>query len=106
MDRYIYSNMAYQGALGFDPAEIWEKNGRFPRPDAVFYLDITPETGLKRISGRKGGANIGFEKADYLEKVYEIFGSKEFEAMEKVDASKTIEEIREIVWSKVSPLLG
>ncbi len=109
MDRYIHSNMAYQGALGFDVGAIMEKNRKFPQPDAVFYLDISPEDGLKRISGRKGGANIGFEKIDYLQKVYGLFKeprfASHFASMTSLDARKSVEHLHEEIRKKVFSIL-
>jgi len=77
-DRYYYSTMAYQGALGLDPEEIRRRNEErgFPRPDLVIYVDVEPWQGLKRIEeGRSGGANVGYEKREYLGKVKEIYDS-------------------------------
>ncbi len=105
MDRYIHSNMAYQGALGFDIGVIKEKNLKFPQPDAVFFLDISPEEGLKRISGREGGANIGFEKIDYLQKVYELFKDPRFASMTGLDARKSIEQLHEEIRKKVFAIM-
>ena len=55
MDRYYYSTIAYQGALGLDVETIREKNEKFaPRPELVIILDAPPKTGLDRITkGRK-----------------------------------------------------
>lgn len=104
MDRYIPSNMAYQGALGFDVKVIAEKNRHFPQPDIIFFLDIKPEEGLKRVEER-GGANLGFEKIEFLKEVYRIFNGPGFEMMIRLDARQGIEAVGEQVWSRVSPLL-
>ena len=104
MDRYIPSNMAYQGALGFDVKVIAEKNRHFPQPDITFFLDIRPEDGLKRVDDR-GGANIGFEKIDFLKEVYRIFNGPGFEKMIRIDAKRGVGEISDQIWSRVSPLL-
>jgi dTMP kinase len=106
MDRYLYSNAAYQGALGFDPGMIFRKNSHFPQADAVFFLDIAPESGLKRVDSR-GGANVGFEKIEYLRKVYGIFngGHDGFSKMIRIDAAKMPEGIAELIWQKTLPLL-
>ena len=74
-DRYILSNMAYQGALGLDPQYILKKNlSSFPWPDLIVILEIPVEEGLKRIaSGRAGGLDAAFEQRGYLEKVKKIF---------------------------------
>ncbi len=73
LDRYYFSTMAYQGARGFDPAEIRRKNEEFaPVPDLLFTLDLDVETALSRIGARGDTANE-FEKRDSLEKCREIF---------------------------------
>lgn len=105
MDRYIHSNMAYQTALGLDTPLIIEKNRDFPQPDKVFFLDIKPAEGLKRVDGRGEGANVGYEKIEFLEKVYEVFKSPEFDSMERIDATGSIEEIEEVIGEKVEALL-
>jgi len=107
MDRYLYSNAAYQGALGFDPGLIFEKNKHFPQADIVFYLDIEPEDGLKRVNDR-GGANVGFEKIEYLHRVHAVFksGHNGFAKMTIIDALQTPEAIAETIWRKLLPLLG
>lgn len=104
MDRYIPSNMAYQGALGFDVKVIAEKNRHFPQPDITFFLDIKPEEGLTRVEGR-GGANIGFEKIEFLKEVYRIFNGPGFEMMIRIDAKQGIDAVSGQIWSRVSPLL-
>jgi dTMP kinase len=105
MDRYIHSNMAYQTALGLDINLIVEKNSSFPQPDRVFFLDIEPAEGLKRVDGRGGGANVGYEKIEFLEKVYGVFNQPEFDSMERVDATGTVEGIAEIIGKKVDAVL-
>jgi len=72
MDRYYYSTMAYQGALGLDVEEIRRRNEEIaPEPDLVIFLDIDPEKAISRIT-RRGKADR-FENTDYLKKVREIF---------------------------------
>ncbi|HID43629.1 MAG TPA: dTMP kinase [Archaeoglobaceae archaeon] len=72
MDRYYYSTMAYQGALGLDINEIRRKNEEIaPEPGLVIFLDLDPEKAIKRVSKR--GRQDRFEDPDYLKKVREIF---------------------------------
>ncbi|MBI3793943.1 MAG: dTMP kinase [Nitrospinae bacterium] len=106
MDRYIYSNAAYQGALGLSPDVIFEKNRAFPKPDVVFFLEIPPEEGLKRVN-KRGGANEGFEKIEYLRRVHATFnGNAEgFKKMVRIDALQEEEKIAEAIWQKIAPLL-
>jgi len=96
MDRYYYSTMAYQGALGLDAGKIQESNEEFaPRPNLVIILDAPPKTGLDRITeGRKEELNY-FETLEYQEKVRKIFLSlKNQDNVRIVDASKNLDEVK------------
>ncbi|HOO71082.1 MAG TPA: dTMP kinase [Spirochaetota bacterium] len=76
MDRYYYSNAAYQGAAGIDPQLIIDENRKrnFPEPDRIYFIDIPADVAMKRIMLRSGGKNFElFEKKAFLESVREIF---------------------------------
>lgn len=76
MDRYFYSNAAYQGVSGITPAEIIDRNRRegFPLPDRIYFIDIPAETAMKRILERNGSGNTElFEKKEFLEIVRKNF---------------------------------
>ncbi|RJS88520.1 dTMP kinase [Candidatus Bathyarchaeota archaeon] len=52
-DRYVFSSLAYQGGgmkVKFDIKWLKEINKFIIEPDIVFFLDVPPEEGLKRIS--------------------------------------------------------
>jgi dTMP kinase len=88
LDRYYFSMIAYQGAKGLDPAKIRRMNEAFaPRPDLVFILDIGPDAGLSRLSGRKT-RDLLFERAGYLRKVRKIFLSFRGRAFVPIDARR------------------
>ncbi len=73
LDRYYFSTMAYQGARGFDPAEIRRKNEAFaPVPDLLILMDLEVDAALQRIGVRGDTANE-FEKRENLERCREIF---------------------------------
>jgi len=72
MDRYYFSNIAYQGAKGLDPDFIEKENMFAPRPDLVVILDLPPETAISRIKNRASKPNL-FEREKYLTKVRAIF---------------------------------
>jgi dTMP kinase len=58
VDRYYYSNMAYQGARKMGPKEIEDANLQFsPKPDLTIILDISPQTAKSRIESRNQGKN-------------------------------------------------
>ncbi len=73
LDRYYFSTMAYQGARGFDPAEIRCLNEEFaPKPDVLLILDLDVDSAHQRI-GHRGDTTNEFEKRDSLERCREIF---------------------------------
>jgi dTMP kinase len=73
MDRYYYSNMAYQGARGLDYPTIKRENEKFaPIPDLLIILDIDPKIGMERVNQRKNKVDH-FENIEYLTKVRKIF---------------------------------
>jgi dTMP kinase len=96
MDRYYYSNMAYQGALGLDVKTIQEENERFsPKPDLVIILDAPPKIGLDRIKNQRKEDLNYFENLEYQIKVRELFLSmKDFDNVRIIDGSKTLEEVQ------------
>ncbi|MEY5024938.1 MAG: hypothetical protein RLZZ244_466 [Verrucomicrobiota bacterium] len=73
LDRYYFSNAAYQGARGADPESVLLRNECFaPAPDLVLLLDCDPRVTLERVRQRGGGVDE-FERLDALERVREIF---------------------------------
>ena len=74
LDRYYFSTIAYQGALGLDTRKIKEENELFsPIPEIVFLLNVPPRIGIIRIQkGREEKPNL-FEQEKYLSDVSKIF---------------------------------
>ena len=64
MDRYYFSNAAYQGAAGIPPARIIQENiaQGFPEPDRIYLIDIDPALALKRVMGRKSRPSELFDR--------------------------------------------
>ena len=94
LDRYYFSTMAYQGARGFDPAEIRRKNEEFaPRPDLLVILDLDVDTALERIGSRGDTANE-FEKRESLQRCREIFLSLADEPFARVvDSGRSLDDV-------------
>lgn len=103
-DRYIDSSLAYQGyARGIGMEEVlsinsFAINGRMP--DLTFFLDLSPEEGLKRISlHRQNEVNrLDLEKLSFHKKVhegYEILLKQYPERIKRIDATQTVEEEKE-----------
>ncbi|OHD64559.1 MAG: dTMP kinase [Spirochaetes bacterium RBG_13_51_14] len=99
MDRYYYSNAAYQGAAGILPERIIAENRkmRFPEPDRVYFIDVPPEVAIWRVSGRMSKGKEVFEKESFLRKVREIFLSLADERFIVIDGTRDIGEIFEII---------
>ncbi len=67
LDRYYFSNAAYQGARGIDFQSIIDRNEQFaPEPDLLVLIDIDPAIGIRRVVARDFEANE-FERIDGLE---------------------------------------
>ncbi len=91
MDRYYYSTIAYQGALGLDVEEIKKLNEKFPKPDLVIVLDVSPETALKRIKAKRKPDR--FEDLNYLSKVRDIFLSLRDDVV-VINAERELEDVK------------
>lgn len=93
MDRYYFSNIAYQGALGIDPEYIKKKNEVFPNPDLVIILDIAPETGIFRIENQRKEKPNEFEELNYLVHVRALFNKMDFANIQMIDGTHPIDKI-------------
>jgi dTMP kinase len=106
MDRYYYSNMAYQGALGIDVNHIQALNEKIaPRPDMVIILDLDAQIGLHRINTFRQEKENSFERADYLQKVSQIFKKMEGNYIHHIPASSPQEEVNAAIDQKIMDLL-
>jgi dTMP kinase len=72
-DRYYFSTVAYQGARGFDPADLLRRNEAIAiEPHLLVLIDLEPAVGLARIGTRDGAANQ-FESLAQLTRSRAIF---------------------------------
>ncbi|MCX8172691.1 MAG: dTMP kinase [Archaeoglobaceae archaeon] len=105
MDRYYYSNIAYQSARGIEAEKIRELNERIaPKPNLVIILDVSPETALKRIQAR--GKFTVFEDKEYLKKVRENFIKYAEKNAVIIDAEKPLEDVKMKIFKIVKDLLS
>lgn len=101
-DRFFYSSLAYQGALGVPIEYILEINSFAPKPDLVFLLDIDPATGLKRLNRFDSYENLGM-----LLKVRNIYLElAEKHGMIVLNASESVEEISQKIYVAVEEKLA
>ncbi|MDY6933356.1 MAG: dTMP kinase [Spirochaetota bacterium] len=95
MDRYYYSNIAYQGVSDISPESILTQNIEmgFPKPNRVYLIDIDPEESLKRIVKRNiYNSHDIFERKPFLEKVRKLYLSFTDDSFFIIDGRKTVEE--------------
>ncbi|MBN2039695.1 MAG: dTMP kinase [Spirochaetes bacterium] len=100
LDRYYFSNAAYQGAMGLSPERIIMENKKrkFPEPDRIFFIDINPELALERIHQRNNNGRLEiFEKTGFLKKVNGIYHSIMDNRYLCLDGTKSIDEIFELI---------
>lgn len=107
VDRYFYSNIAYQGALGLDPTLIRKANEGFPVPDLVILMDAPPTVGIGRIRGGRGEVNNqGYEQEEFLEQVRALFHAMPDPNIVRVDATRDLDtvtrDVRALVMSQLA----
>ncbi len=120
MDRYIYTAYVRDSVRGHDIK--WVKNlySFAPQPDLVFYLNVPPQTLIKRLIAKNGaldyfesGRDIGLSTDIYNS--FEIYQKRcldEYKKLEKecnfieIDGTKSQNEIHEIIKNKVETLLN
>ena len=106
-DRYWYSTAAYQGALGADAAKIAsESRARFPEPDLVIYLRVEPEQAFERIRKGRDSLQAGYEKREFLEKVFAQYEAQVSEDWLVLDGTRGEKEIAADIAAAISKLLG
>lgn len=99
MDRYFYSNAAYQGMEGLSPQRIIGMNLEhgFPLPDRVYFIDLEAGRAMSRVKSRSGENTELFEKQSFLEKVRDNFLSIADSRFLVVDGSLAEDDIFRII---------
>lgn len=104
-DRYYLSTAAYQGANGFDPRDIIQRNSFAPKPDIALIFEQPVETSLERITNNRGETLNDFEQADSLRRVSAIFDRLDFPFIRRIQSNDTIENIHRKVIEAVTDSL-
>ena len=101
MDRYYFSTMAYQGALGLNTYQLRKTNELFaPRPDLTLILDLPAETSAERIRAARGLPD-SYEGTEYLRRVRELFLEFCESDVVAVDAEAEVGELNAKILRKV-----
>ena len=105
MDRYYFSTMAYQGALGLDADGLRETNEAFaPRPDLTLILDLPAEVSVERILAAREAPD-SYEGTEYLRRVRELFLGFCDGDVVAVDATIGVEELAAEILKRVLAVL-
>jgi len=101
-DRYLYSSLAYQGSAGLSIDWIQTINQHAQRPDLALFIDVNPETMLKRLTRRKSV----MENLETQKKVREIYLHFVTNGeLTKVDGEKDKAEVAQGILKIVSEFL-
>lgn len=101
MDRYYFSTMAYQGALGLDVEALRKTNEAFaPRPDVTLILDLPQEVSLERIRASRDAPD-SYEGAEYLGRVRALFLGFRAADVVAIDATVGAEELEGEIFTRV-----
>lgn len=94
-DRYFFTAFAF-GSINLDLNWLIEINDDFLMPDVAFFLDVRPETCLRRIEERNKKKTL-FENREKLEKAYQNFKEivKKFSSLKSINGEKPIKEVFE-----------
>ncbi len=105
-DRYYFSTVAYQGARGFDPAELLRLNEAFAvEPHLLVIIDLTPEQALARVGNRDGRANE-FETLAQLTRTREIFHALNKPYLVRIDGTRGPDQVRDEILAVVDAALA
>jgi dTMP kinase len=104
-DRYYFSTAAYQGAVGCDPAGIFERHDFAPEPDLVLLLTLSAAESVTRIRELRGETLNDFEQQEQLEKVAALFASFPHSCIVRIHAARPVEEVQTSIREAVGSLL-
>ena len=110
LDRYYWSNAAYQGIADVSYKYILEKNTEFPEPDIKIYFDIKVEIANKRILDKRKETPNQFESIKNLIKSKKIFdkiiNDRNYNGiLITVEAEKDQESIFNSILEKIRPYI-
>jgi dTMP kinase len=105
-DRYYYSSVAYQGALGLDPDRILAQNEVMAvRPDLTVVLTLPVAQALARLSGPPQRPRQVSDDPAYLEQVAAIYAGLKGPHLRHLDASAPPEAVHEALLSLILEFL-
>ncbi len=101
-DRYVYSSLAYQGSAGLNLSWVKALNKHALEPDFAVFIDVSPETVLKRLKRRKSVMET-LETQRQVREIYLKYVKKG--ELVSIDGDKPIKVVAEEVVAAVSGFL-
>jgi len=103
-DRYVYSSIAYQGAMLRDPQWVSQINKMVPKPDLTIYFRVSPDLALSRKKLRR---RTIYEHEDFLRNVIKIYEKLvKAKLLIAVDASRPFNTVLKECCDTVGDFIG
>lgn len=110
-DRYLDSSLVYQGyARGIGIDNVLNANcfAIDHMPDVTFFIDVTPEVGLQRISGRDKIDRLDKESLSFHQRVYDGYvklSEQYSDRIKRIDGQRDKEEVIADVIEEIKKVL-
>ena len=111
-DRFVDSSIVYQGYARKIGIEVVESINRFAlmgiQPDITFFFDIRPEDAMDRKVSQKSLDRLEKEDISFHKLVYEgykILLKRYPKRIRRIDASKSIDEVKNQIISEINRFL-
>ena len=112
-DRYLFSNLAYQGVTcGENLPKLL--NSPFPLPELLFFFDISAQKSLERVE-KRGEAKEIYENEKFLkdtaaryQNIIDAYKKEEYKEMRIVELDATLpkEKISDLIWKEILPIIN
>ncbi|XP_069682350.1 thymidylate kinase isoform X4 [Periplaneta americana] len=103
VDRYAYSGVAFSAAKeGMDIEWCKEPEAGLPKPDAVFFLTLSPEA----LARRGGFGEERYEATDFQENVRNNYRKLEEDSWQIIDADRDIEILHEDILARAVTVIN
>jgi len=110
-DRYFSTTLCYQTLQGIDltKAVDFAENFGIEKPDLVFYLDVNPNTAIKRKAGENKQKNRTEKDFDLINKTYKqykvLVDQQIWTKWIRIDGNRGIDEITKVIFDTIIKLI-
>jgi len=106
-DRYFTTTLCYQTLEGIrlETALKYADDFKIEKPDLVFYLDVDPDTAIKRKSGENKEKNRREKDFEFIRKTYkqydELIKNQVWTKWVKINGNKSIDEVTKDIYNNL-----